>query len=123
MELEKEVYTMMKFIMYIAYCFISFFCVYKWIRHIDKKERKYLKAWEKEYVSAYAEIWKEQYFLRLAEEKKLNEVKKLKEKEVKEQKEKLKEIHIENIEEFTLEYNENIEKATEKLEIEEEQDL
>ena len=82
-----------------------------------------MKAWEKEYVSAYSEIWKEQYFLRLAEEKKLNEFKRLKEQEAKEQKEKLKTIHIENIEEFTLEYNENIEKATEKLEIEEDQDL
>lgn len=114
---------MMKFVMYIAYCLISFFCVYKWIRHIDKKERKYLKQWEKEYVNAYAEIWKEQYFLRLAEEKKLNEFKKIKENENKQQKIRLKEVHIDNLEEFSRDYYRNMKKAEEKLQLEEEKEI
>ena len=119
MELEKEVFTMMSYVTYLAYCLISFFCVYKWIRHIDKKERKYLKQWEKEYVEAYAEIWKEQYFLRLAEEKKLKEIAKKMEEEKAEQKERLKNVKIENEEEFMLDYNKNMQKAEETLRNEE----
>lgn len=106
---------MMSHITYLSYCLISFFCVYKWIRHIDKKERKYLKQWEKEYVEAYAEIWKEQYFLRLAEEKKLKEIAKKREDEKAEQRERLKNVKIEDEEEFMLDYDKHMQKAEETL--------
>lgn len=106
---------MMSYITYLAYCLISFFCVYKYIRHIDKKERKYLKQWEKEYIESYAEIWKEQYFLRLAEEKNLKEIAKKMEEEKAEQKERLKNVKIVNEQEFILDYDKNMQQAEETL--------
>lgn len=41
---------MIKFIIYIFFAFISEMFFYKFIRKLDKKERKKLQNWEDEYI-------------------------------------------------------------------------
>lgn len=36
--------------------FLEDFLVYKWIRRIDKKERKFLNEWETEHIKSLLEI-------------------------------------------------------------------
>ena len=111
---------MMKYLMYLGFCIVTFFCNYKWITHIEKKERKFLKKWEKEYIEAYKDIWKKQYFLRLAEEKKLKEYEKTKKKESQEQREALKEVQIDDFDLFQEDYETNFQEAEIFLQKEEE---
>lgn len=108
---------MIKYIAYASFCIIWFFGVYKWIRHIDMKNRKFVKEWEKEYIEAYKDLWKEQYFLKLAEEKKIKEVEKRIALEKKEQKDRLKEVHADDEDE--KEYLDALDEAIKKLEEEE----
>lgn len=101
-------------ILYIIIAFITSKFTYKYLRYIDKKERKFLKKWEEEYIEAYKDIWREAYFNKLAEEKKCKEYENELKKEKIETKERLKEINID--EEFKKAYDEDLKIAIEKLE-------
>lgn len=106
---------MFYFIFYALWVFVTATLTYKWIRHLDKKERKFLKNWEKEYISAYKDIWEEQYYLKLAEEKKIKEYEEIKKKKSEETKEKLKTVHIEDFDSFEQKYVQKLKKAKETL--------
>lgn len=107
---------MLKWLAYPCYCLICFFCVYKYIRHIDKKERKKLKQWENEYINAYKDIWKEQYFLKLAEEKQIKQYEAIQKKNNEESKEKLKQVKISDLDSFEHDFVQNLNAANEKIE-------
>lgn len=107
---------MLKWLIYPCYCLICFFCVYKWIRHIDKKERKFLRQWEREYIESYKELWKEQYFLKLAEEKKIKEYQDYLKKEKQKMRAKLKLVKIEDINTYAHNFVQNLNLANLKLE-------
>lgn len=104
-------------IFYILFAFITQILTYKYVKRIDMKERKFLKKWELEYISAYKEIWKRTYFDKLAEEKKIHDYEEELKKEKQEQKEALKKVTIND--EFKQEYNNNLAEAIERLEAQE----
>lgn len=102
----------MKIIIYIIFAIITQYLTYKWVKRIDKKERKKLKKWEKNYISEYAELWKDAHFDQLAIEKIIKEYEIKKKKEQARIKEELKNIQpAENFEEI---YNNELEKANER---------
>lgn len=109
---------MLKFIIYFLFSFISFYISYKFVWHVNMKNRKFVKQWEKEYISAYAEEWKKQYFKKLAEEKKIKECEKKIKLEKEETKEQLKQIHADD--EFLKEFYNELDQAEKELEESEE---
>lgn len=107
-------------IFYIIFAFITQVLTYKYVRHIDKKERKFLKEWEKEYISAYAEQWKKAYFDKLVEERKIKEYEEKLKKEKEARTKALKEVHINDFERYEIEYKNNLQDAVDRLEAKEE---
>lgn len=43
-------------IIYIFFAFFSQLIIYKWIKKIDKKERKKLQKWEQDYINKMVEL-------------------------------------------------------------------
>lgn len=103
-------------IFYLIFAVLTQLITYKLLRRIDKKERKFLKEWELEYINSYKDLWRESYFKKLAEEKKMQQVEALKKKENAELKEKLKGVGIND--EFLEEYENDLQQAMDKLESE-----
>ena len=103
----------MKIIIYIIFAIITQYFTYKWIRHVDVKERKKLKKWELNYISEYAELWKDAHFDQLAIEKIIKEYELKKKKEKAKIKEELK--NIQPADNFDEVYNNELEQAQERV--------
>lgn len=103
-------------IIYIIFAILSQIITYKIVRNIDKKERKFLKQWEKDYIEAYKDLWQKAYFDKLAEEKKIKAYEKEAEKNKQDLKDKLNNVSVNNIyEEYHTIYEDKLNQAIARL--------
>lgn len=105
---------MLKLIILGLYIFIVYYLCYRYINHIDNKNRKKVKEWEEKYVKEYDKIYEEQYFKRLAFEKKAKEYEEIMQMKKEDRNKRLKEVGIDK--KFVGEYMISLNKALEELE-------
>lgn len=105
---------MLQIVFYLIFAVVSQVITYKIVRGIDKRERRFLKKWELEYINAYKEEWKKSYFEKLAEEEKFKQIEEEKKKEQSEIKAKLKQVKV--TEEDRAEYERCFDEAVKEVE-------
>lgn len=102
-----------KIIIYIIFAVVTQKMTYKYIKRIDKKERKKLKNWEQHYIGEYTIMWKNEHFKQLVMNKKLKDYETSKKEENKIISDKLNQVKIED--DFEKSYNLEVDNATKKL--------
>lgn len=107
---------MIKFLILGLYIFIVKYFSYKFIEKIDKKNRKKVASWEKEYLENFDKIYEEQYFKRLAFEKKAKEYEEIMQMKKEDRNRRLKEVGIDKrfIGEYMIQLNEAIDELETK---------